>query len=216
MHSPSKLRLDASPLFLDAGVVINLIASNCAEAIFAALTRPILIVDGVWEECRCQAIGGSSAQEFLKALAKMRRIQIIKMSEAQFELFLHLTGSPSPDDLGDGEAAVLACAVGTGCAVFDDTKSLRIATRDFRNTPVYSTLDVMCGEQVIRALGKPDVANAVFEAIRTARMRVPDHWRDWVSGLLGEERAAELPSLKQSDFNNLADSLPMASMKLHR
>jgi predicted nucleic acid-binding protein len=193
MQSPSKLNPDTAPLFLDASVVINLVASNYMEGILLALRRPIMVTEDVCAEFRRHPQEGGSPKQVIETLQSRRRIQIAKMSDSQFKVFLRLTGYPPPDDLGDGEAATLACASGDGCVVIDDKKAIRIALRDFPDQSVYSSMDLFCAEQVLRRLGKQAIAQAVYDSIKTARMRVPHCWKTWVSSLLGKERAAELP-----------------------
>ncbi len=195
MQSLSNLKAYGGPLFLDASVVINLVASNYMEGILLALQRPILITENVCAEFKRHPRDGSSSEQVIETLKNRRRVQIAKMSNSQFELFLQLTGYPPPDDLGDGEAATLACANGSGSAVIDDKKAIRIALRDFPGQPVYSTLDILCAEQVLRGLGNGVVEQAVYDAIRIGRMRVPDPWKNWLCGLLGKARASELQVL---------------------
>jgi predicted nucleic acid-binding protein len=198
MQSPSKLKTDTAPLFLDASVVINLVASNYTEGILLALDRPMLVTEDVCAEFKRHPRDGGSSRQVIENLTNRRRVQITKMSDSQFDVFLRLTGYPPPDDLGDGEAATLACADGIGSAVIDDRKALRIATRDFPNQTLYSSLDLFCAEQVLSGLGRSVIAQAVYDSIKIARMRVPSDWRGWVSNLLGKARVAELPTMAAS------------------
>jgi hypothetical protein len=118
------------------------------------------------------------------------------MTGVEFDAFLRLTGRPPPDDLGDGEAATLACATGAGSAVIDEKKAIRIAERDFPALRVYCTLDLLSADSVGRQLGSKVLSDVVYDGIKVARMRVPREWRDWVHDLLGDRRCAELSSLK--------------------
>jgi predicted nucleic acid-binding protein len=213
MQSPSTLKVGTIPLFLDASVVINLVGSNYMEGILGALARPIMVTEIVCAEFKHHPRDGSSSKKVMEALIAQKHINVIRMSDSQFDVFLRLTGYPPPDDLGDGEAATLACANEVGYAVIDDKKALRIAARDFRSQKVYSSLDIICAEPVICNLGNTVVANAVYDSIKTARMRVPHHWRDWVSGFLGKTRMAELPALKEPDLIRRANS--SSKVRLH-
>lgn len=193
MQSPSKLKTESSPLFLDASVVINLVASSYMEGILLALKRPIMVAEEACSEFKRHPRDGGSSKPVLEALQNRGRICIARMSDSQLEVFLRLTGCPPPDDLGDGEAATLACADKVGCVAIDDKKAIRIASRDFPDQVVYSTLDLFCAEPVLRGLRKPVLAQAIYDSIKTARMRVPHHWKPWLFSLLGKVRAAELP-----------------------
>jgi predicted nucleic acid-binding protein len=192
MQSPSKLKSDASPLFLDASTVINLVASNRMEEVLFALARPVFVEEKVCHEFKRHPRDGSSAKGILDSIAAKGQLRVLRMSNAQFETFLKLTGCPAPDDLGDGEAATLACADGNGAAVIDDKKASRIAARDFCQMQIYTSLDIVCSQGVNKHLGTAALSDAVYEAIKIARMRVPHHWRQWVSELLGKQRAIEL------------------------
>lgn len=216
MQSPSKLKTESSPLFLDASVVINLVASNYTEGILLALKRPIMVAEEACAEFKRHPRDGGSSKPVIEALRNRGRIQIAKMADSQLEVFLRLTGCAPPDDLGDGEAATLACADGVGCVVIDDKKAVRIASRDFPDQAVYSSLDLFCAEPVLRGLGKPSIAQAVYDSIKTARMRVPQHWKPWLSSLLGKARAAELPILNSPSFAAETGNRPLPVPTVNR
>jgi hypothetical protein len=93
------------------------------------------------------------------------RLTIVSLTDLQYETFLNLTGALPPDDIGDGEAATIACAEGAGAAVIDERKAIRIAMKDFPNIKLYSSLDLLCASCVFTALGKDAVTNAVRDAI---------------------------------------------------
>lgn len=164
--------------------------------VLSALARPIFIEDTVCGEFKRHPRDGSSSKGVIKTLAISGKLTVVKMSNVEFETFLRLVGCQPPDDLGDGEAATLACADGKGGAVIDDKKAMRIAARDFAGMPIYCSLDLFCSEAVNQCLGRSAVSDAVYEAMKLARMRVPHHWRDWIRDLVGGERANELAFLK--------------------
>ena len=180
-QSLSKLNSDSSPLFLDASVIINLVASGRSDEILQALGHPIFIEQAICSEFKRDPRDGSDAKIIIEKLVNQARLKVITLSDSQYETFLGLTGALPPDDLGDGEAATIACACGVGAAVIDERKATRIATDAFPNLPVYSSLDLLCADSTIKALGKAEVSNAVRDAISKARMRVPHPWKNWVS-----------------------------------
>jgi len=180
MRSPSKLKADGLPLFLDASVIINLVASDRIDKILEALTRPIIIERTACNEFKHDPRDGTDAKEIINALVSDGRLIIATLSDAQYEDFLSLTGAFPPDDIGDGEAATIVCANGVGGVAIDDRKALRIAAKNFPQIPLYSSLDILCAECIFSALGKDAVLNAVRGAINKARMRVPHLWKDWI------------------------------------
>jgi hypothetical protein len=60
---------------------------------------------------------------------------------------------------------------------------------------VASSLDLFGHPMVCEALGFRRLADAVFLALREARMRVLPSHHEWVLDLIGIERAASCPSL---------------------
>ena len=185
-QSLSKLNSDSSPLFLDASVIINLVASERSDEILKALGRPIYLEKTICSEFIRDPRDGSDAKMVIEKLVNQGLLKIITLSSSKYEIFLSVTGALPPDDLGDGEAATIACASGVGVAVIDERKATRIATKVFPNMPVYSSLDLLCADCMIKGLGKAIVINAVRDAIRNARMRVPHPWKRWVSDFVSE------------------------------
>ncbi len=186
-QSPSKLNCDGSPLFLDASVIINLVASNRADEILKALARPIVIEKTACNEFKRDPRDGSDAKTVINSLVRSNQIKVTSLSDLQYETFLNLTGALPPDDIGDGEAATLACANGVGAVVIDDRKAIRITTKDFPHIVIYSSLDILCADCVFSALGKDAVANALRDSINKARMRIPHLWKSWVLDFVGEK-----------------------------
>ena len=173
------------PLILDASVVINLMGSGQAEAIVDAIGCPVLLEENVRREFRYHPRDGRDSQRIMDELVNGGRFSVIQMSPVEYDRFLEFTGAPSPDDLGDGEAATLACAVGRGVAAIDDRKALRIAGVACPEVHVYCSMDIICAEHVIDRLTEDTLRAAVFDAIRYSRMHVPDRWHAWTCKLIG-------------------------------
>lgn len=182
--SPSILDPSETPLFLDTSVLINLIATNQAEAILAALARPIYVEAYVAKELLRDPRDGSDGQLTLRKLVHSGYLRLVAMTPTQVEHFLGLVGAPFPDDLGDGEAATIAAALGVGYIALDESKANRVVTQKHPTLRVYSSLDLFCSSKVIAALGGNVVAVAVQSAITVGRMRVPHSWRAWVNSFI--------------------------------
>jgi predicted nucleic acid-binding protein len=188
MQSLSKIKSDKNPLFLDASVIINLVASDCSQEILRILDRPIFIEKTVCREFKRNPFDGSDSHNLITELVNGNCLKIIEMTEPQRETFLNLTGAVPPDDLDDGEAATLACASHQGAAVLDERKAIRIAARDFPHIQIFSSLDILCAESVISELGDNKVQTLVQNAIKYARMRIPFNWKNWVNEFLGRNQ----------------------------
>jgi hypothetical protein len=95
--------------------------------------------------------------------------------------FFELTGAPSPNDLDDGEAATLAIAITEpAIAIIDERKATKIANELCPETVLFSSLDIFSLQEVEDALTPSGISEALFNAIKHARMRVPAEYVGWV------------------------------------
>ena len=98
--------------------------------------------------------------------------------------------------LGDGEAATIAVAAGLGqLAVIDERKGRARAQEWCGGLVPGWSLDLFRHPAVVAALGERMAIEALFLALRDARMRVHDEHCDDVVRLIGEQRAIECNSL---------------------
>jgi predicted nucleic acid-binding protein len=185
MQSPSQLSPGAAPIFLDTSVLINLIAASSIEEMGLVLVRPIWVESFVTSELRRDPRDGSEASGLLKQLVANGALQMSSLNEKQMEHFLRLVGAPSPDDLGDGEAATIVCSLEHGFAAIDERKALRIVARDYPKLSVFTTLDLLCSAQAFQHWGEEEVRRRVISALQIGRMRVPHPWKAWVQQLTG-------------------------------
>jgi len=184
MQSLSKLKASSRPLFLDASVVINLLAADCLAHLADALERPICLESMVVGEVGYHPLTKQPAREALEQLAKTGGIQLVACSAEQLAVFMSLVGATEPDDLDDGEAATLACAQHGGCAALDERKGLRIAAREFPHLPVYTTLDLIFSPQFVTAMGRNRTLQIARAAKVIGRMRVPHTWQKFLHEVL--------------------------------
>lgn len=119
----------------------------------------------------------------MRKLTGSKILESTRLTELQNDCIFHLVGAPAPDDLGDGEAAIIASAIGNGGAVIDERKARRIIARDFPTLPTYCSLDILCSDQLFELLGSTGVSNAVTSALLLGRMRIPPEWRLYVEKL---------------------------------
>ena len=145
-------------------------------------------------EVRRDPRDGSDGVALMRKLTGDGVLRMTRLDEAQNEHFFRLVGAPVPDDLGDGEAATIASAVGLGAVVLDERKARRIIARDLPSLTAYCSLDLLCAEQVYAALGAEAVLEAMRCALRDGRMRVPVDWRPFVTPLVGATVTAFAPA----------------------
>ena len=107
-----------------------------------------------------------------------------------------LVAGPAAETLDDGEAATISCAVEYGAvAAIDDAKAVALCARKYPKLAIASSVDLFA-RAVMAALGKGPLGNAIYAALRSARMRVPRHHEGWVVGMIGDARAGSCPSLR--------------------
>jgi predicted nucleic acid-binding protein len=185
-------------LCVDASAIINLNASEAAPDILRALPERLLVVDVVVNELE---EGRKTGRQDAQLLAQWLQAQLIErdqLSEPDELLFESLVWGPAAATLDDGEAATMAYAVGRSLPiVLDDQKARRIWQERFAHLSILSSVDLFRHTEVQRALGQDRLAASVFNALKSARMRVLAEHTRWVTGLIGEANARECKSLPQ-------------------
>jgi predicted nucleic acid-binding protein len=183
-------------LVLDSSVLINLNASGYAHDILGALLGTCKTTTQVKNELQSGAELGHSDIEMLSPLVSNNLISIEELSDQAAETYLDLVSGPTATSLDDGEAATIALAIEKRAfAVLDERKALAMCARRFPSLATMTTTDLLLHETVIRALDEVTLGDAVFGALMTGRMRVPNEYQKSVIALLGAERASQCRSL---------------------
>lgn len=199
MRLPSCLTDPNALLVADASVAINLNATGCASRILRALPNRVVITTIAADEVKGDRQNGRRDAELLATLLDDGLIDIVQLSEAAEATFGGLVIGLAIETLDDGEAATIAHASElAGIALVDERKANRICSQRFVELRVASTIDVLAHASVQDALGQQALGDAVFNALRQARMRVLPHHGDWVTNLIGPERANLCGSLPRS------------------
>jgi predicted nucleic acid-binding protein len=195
--TPSNLTRAHQDLMVDASVLINILGTGRSEIILRALDRTVKIDEIALGEVTIDPFTMKSPTVILGNLREMNLIETVSLSKDAYEIFIGLTGSDPPDDLGDGESATLAQAVSCKCtAVIDERKATRIAKTQFPNVVLLNSLDLLAAPEMFETHQREMVAEVIYQALRNARMRVRQTERAWIVALLGNDRASECPSLR--------------------
>lgn len=209
MRSQTFLADPAVPLVADASAVINLIATGCAPKIIAAVPSRILAVDVIRGELDIGRARGRNNADRLQELVTAGHIEIVTLANGAWQYFEQLVVGPAVHTLDDGEAATIAHAVERGgIAIIDEKKATRLCGERFPALRLVSTVDVLLHPDVRRQLGEEALQDAVFAALREARMAVFPHQIDQVIRLIGADRAAQGPSLPSRFRASVPDVSP--------
>ena len=187
------------PVVADTSVVINLNATEYAEAILNALPNRFLVVSEVRLELEEDRQTGRNDSAALAALVASGRAEIVQLGDGGIQHFSDLVSGPAVQTLDDGEAATIAYALEQrALPLIDERKANRICAERFAGLVTGSSVDLLAQGDVQVALGRDRLADAVFNALRYGRMRVLPHHLQWVVDLIGRERAARCTSLPRS------------------
>ena len=195
MDCPSCLDDLSKPIVADASVVINLIASGFAATILGCLAGPLRVPSEVRAKIERGRSRGRHYADKLAELVAGGKAAIIDLGAAGGRCFSTLVVGPAKDTLDDGEAATIAYAVEHGATILiDEKKATRICGERFSHLTVASTIDLVGCPAVRTKLGQ-DLADAIFNMLFVARMRVLPRHLEWVVEQIGPRRAAQCPSL---------------------
>jgi len=194
--TPSKLSNVHTRLVIDASVLINILGTGCPATVFQCLCRMFAIDEITLREVDIDPSTRKSSEEVLAELQEQGLLHVIQMGDDAYDRFLGFTGAEPPNDLDDGEAATLAhAACGQFVAVIDERKASRIAGINIPPIPVLNSIDLLAAPELLDQLGRDELSDVIYRALRDARMRVPRNVRQWISDLLGSRRAEECVSL---------------------
>ena len=204
MRSPTFLTDPLIPLVADSSTVINLISTGCAPTIIKAVPNPIVVVDVIPGELDTGRQRGRVHADRLQVLVAAGHIEIVTLSDAGWLHFETLVAGPAPQTLDDGEAATISYAVEHGAvAIIDERKGTRLCASRFPSLGVVSTVDVLLHPEVRHKLGDAAFTDAVFAALRDARMAVFPRQLDDILRIICPERAVQCLSLPKA-FRALA------------
>jgi predicted nucleic acid-binding protein len=184
---------------VDASTVINLNATGCAADILRSIPNPVIIIDVVQDELREDSRSGRNDGDMVAALISACVLSVAKLDDLKESHFEELVIGRGDETLDDGEAATIAFGIERGAVVIvDERKATRLCGERFPKLAVGSSLDIFTHDAVLLALGEKALSDAVFNALHSARMRVPPSALSWVIELLGQERASLCESLPRS------------------
>jgi len=196
---PSCIIDSSAQVIVDTSAVINLTASGYAKDILGAIPNRFLVVDAVPAELDEGRNTGRLHADLVDELVSLRHLKIVSLGNQATQVFEELVFGKGIDTLDDGEAATIAYAVESAAfAIIDERKANRICNQRFPSLRMGCSMDIFSHPNVLHAIGRKKQADAVFKALRDARMRVLPHHEEWVVNLIGPEQAKLCPSLPKT------------------
>lgn len=178
---------------LDASALINLLAVE------TELMRAILIACG-----GRFAVTENVAREVLRDPRETRQPASLRLAKLGAEIIDHVTLGPALADrfveltmqnMGDGEASTLAYAEAVeGRAVIDDNDGRGVLV----NAQLEWSIDLFLHPRTREQIAAEQLAAAIYDAGRLARMRFPPTSHSEVVALVGEDRARQCPGMRRA------------------
>lgn len=178
---------------LDASALINLLAVETvvARAILGACGGAFVITDEVAREVLRDPRDPSQPVSIRLAELSARLIDRVSLGPTLADRFVELTMK----SMGDGEASVLAYAeAANGIAVIDDNDGRSALI----SVDLEWSIDLFLHARTRGRIAEKQVADAVYDAGRLARMRFPIRCHGEAIALIGEERARQCPGLRRA------------------
>jgi predicted nucleic acid-binding protein len=189
----------SKPLVADASVVINLNATLCAARIIVSVPNKLYVSENARIELQGGLRNGHLDAEKLDELIKTGAVQIAEFGPDALTVYESLIEGSRESTLDDGEAATIACAhERKGIAIIDERKARSLCSMRFPDLTIVSSAELLTSDVVAKALGREAQINAIVNALRGGRMRVPLEHIEAVVTLIGEEQALSCPSLPKS------------------
>ncbi|WP_369721319.1 hypothetical protein AB8Z38_30495 [Bradyrhizobium sp. LLZ17] len=164
----------------------------------------MLVEDYAFAELHRHPLPKRDIQSELAALLDSRCLQRVTMDDRARTLFRELTDGDLTVGIDDGEAGTIAYAMSDAATipVIDEKKASAVFVQRWSSRTIVDTATLLSQTNVVNAFTKEQYSAAIHSALLYARMRVPKAARPWIRALLGDERAAQCPSLGQSGFGN--------------
>lgn len=186
-------------LVVDSSTVININATANGSVILRAIPNPIVVTDVVLLELTDDRRNGRQDGQIVRSQLEAGLVSLERLGDLTESHFEELVIGDGKATLDDGEAATIACAVEKGAvAVIDERKATNLCKDRYPSLTVINSIDILSHPAVVAELGQQGTADAVYNALLGARMRVPFFALDWVVDLIGKDRASMCESLPRA------------------
>ena len=177
--------LPSGKAVLDASVIINLLGTKEPVEVLGALGHTCLIEQRTLREVCRHPVPGLLAEPVLADLVSRGLLEVVRMTDDEYEIYLSYVSPPLGTRLDVGESAALAIAARSACVVIDERRARRRAAATAPNIVVVSTLQLVLTSAHRAGWGVARAKNLVEQAIQHSRMAVPKEEIDLLDSLLG-------------------------------
>ncbi|QYX56526.1 hypothetical protein K1T73_15990 [Roseovarius sp. SCSIO 43702] len=188
---------DPDAVFIaDTSVLINLNATGRAADILGGLPCRFAVPENVSAELENGRRNGYHDADALDELCKQGHAHRVNLGEDALTVYESLIDGSTLRTLDDGEASTIGCAVElSGVALIDERKARLLCSEMYPELAVVSTAGLLTSDLVRNLLEESGQANALLNALRIARMRVPKELVSRVCEIIGPEAAMSCTSL---------------------
>lgn len=176
--------LPAGQPVLDASVIINLLGTRQPVEVLRGLGHRSLVEERTLKEVRKHPIPDLQAESALAELRTLGLLEVVRMTDDEYDVYLKYVSAPLGKRLDDGESAALAISLRGACIVLDERKARKRATSDAQGLTVVSSLRLFISS-AYRAGWPPGQVRLLVESAKTsARMGVPKEENDLLAKVL--------------------------------
>lgn len=158
---------------LDPSVIINLLGTHQPVEVLHALGHSCLIEERTLNEVTGHPVPELRVEPVLDHLKTSGLLEIVRMTDDEYEVYLSFVMAPLGTRLGAGESAALAIAARGCCIVRDDRKARNIAARNQPDRVVVSSLRLFMASACRAGWPPARVRELVEQTRSSARMGVP-------------------------------------------
>lgn len=189
--------LPSGTLVLDASVVINLLGTGQPVEVLAGLRQRCLIEQKTLQEVKRHPIPGFKLEERLNVLFRDGLLEAVRMTDAEYEMFIELVHAPLGVRLGDGESAAISIASRGAGIVLDERRARRRVAEKLPTLATVSSLRLVLTSAYRQGWTQRKAAELVSLSRLHARMGVPKDDSRLLAHLMDEHEAARTDAFRQ-------------------
>jgi predicted nucleic acid-binding protein len=180
----SDLDESGSRLVLDTSALINMLGCSSAALVLRCLGRICVVEERVLKELAYHPIELRDAQQEVRDLGSAGLLEVMRMTDEEYEIYLALAAASGRPGLGVGESAAIAVSAIRGhVVVLDDRKARRRTVTQFPNLKVVSSTKVLLEAAHAGQLSLEETRSLFVAALGNASMGILKEERDLVAHL---------------------------------